>query len=72
MEIRFKIKVYISTANEGRTDDDIEIQGKRLALELQKFLNDSAPSVNYRISFLGHSMGGIIVRTALCYLENIE
>lgn len=68
LEIRFKVKVFISTCNEGRTDDDIETQGKRLALELQRYLNESSPSFNYKLSFVGHSMGGIIIRTALCYL----
>lgn len=72
LEIRFKTKVFISTCNEGRTDDDLETQGKRFALELQRFLNDSAPSFNYKLSFIGHSMGGIIIRTALCYLEKID
>ena len=68
LEIRFQCKVFISTINEGRTEDDIEVLGKRFALELQRFLNDSSPSLNYKLSFIGHSMGGIIVRTALCYL----
>lgn len=72
LEIRFKSKVLISTSNEGRTEDDIETQGKRLALELQRYLNDSSPSLNYKLSFVGHSMGGIVVRTALCYLENVS
>jgi triacylglycerol esterase/lipase EstA (alpha/beta hydrolase family) len=72
LEIRFKTKVFISTCNEGRTDDDIEIQGRRLALELQRYLNDSTPTSNYKLSFIGHSMGGVIIRTALCYLQNVD
>lgn len=73
LEIRFsEIKVFISTCNEGRTEDSIEVLGRRFALELQKFINNSSPSYNYKLSFIGHSMGGLIVRTALCYLENIS
>lgn len=68
LEIKFKVKVYISTCNEGRTEDALEVMGKRLAVELQSFLNRSERSLNYKLSFIGHSMGGIIIRTALCYL----
>lgn len=72
LEIRFKVQVLISTINEGRTEDSIEILGKRFALELQRYLNDSQPTANYKLSFIGHSMGGLIIRTGLCFLDNVE
>jgi hypothetical protein len=37
LEIRFKAKVFISNSNEGRTDDNVEAMGKRLAIELARY-----------------------------------
>ncbi len=40
LEIRFKAKVFISSANEGRTDDNVEAMGKRLAVELARYFEN--------------------------------
>jgi hypothetical protein len=32
LEIKYNCRVFISSANEGRTDDSIEVSGKRLAI----------------------------------------
>lgn len=46
----------------------IETQAGRLALEISDFLSNRMGQDQYKISFIGHSMGGIIVRAAIKYL----
>jgi alpha-beta hydrolase superfamily lysophospholipase len=44
--------------------------GARLSMEVKKytdFLNKP-----FKLSFIGHSMGGIIIRSALKYLRSLE
>jgi len=59
----------LSISNEFDTDDSIEAMGARLAQELDQFLNlhvRRRPSRQLgRLSFVGHSLGGLIVRSAL-------
>lgn len=59
-----------SSANEDYTDGDIEHMGKNLAKEVFSFL-ESEENVNLigRISFIGYSLGGVIIRAALPHLE---
>lgn len=46
--------------------------GRRLADELHRFmLSLNELSVIERISFIGHSLGGIIIRAALQYLGDL-
>ena len=43
--------------------------GKNLALEVRNYVNEWCPGkVLGRISFIGHSLGGVIIRAALIYL----
>ena len=72
MEIRYNCRVFISSTNEGRTDDSIENSGKRLAIELNNFFKTVEFGPGTRISFVGHSMGGIIIRSALSYIKNLD
>jgi len=61
----------ISTANEGQTDGDISEMGHRLSEEVHYFIQEYCPgSACGRINFVGHSLGGLIIRSALPYLEN--
>ncbi len=66
----FKVKLYISSSNEARTEGDIDEMGQRLAhetdIELSKY-----PDIP-KICFLGHSMGGVIIRSALPRLEKYK
>lgn len=59
-----------SSKNEDHTEEDIEKMGKRLADEVVQFIDDwcvqTRPS---KISFVGHSLGGLIIRAALPHLS---
>ena len=59
----------MSQANEDKTDTDIMEQGQRLAQEVKNYINQACQDVHIsKISFIGHSLGGLIVRAALPYL----
>lgn len=59
-----------SSANEDNTDDDIDAMGLKLAGEVMNYINEWVPNKTLaRLSFIGHSMGGLIIRAALPYLE---
>lgn len=51
-------------SNEGRTEGDINDMSERLARETMNFIQhmNNLPA---KISFVGHSMGGVIIRGAL-------
>lgn len=64
-----KTHYLCSTANEDDSDCDIKEMGKRLAEEVKAFIGDicndqSGPEMS-RLSFIAHSVGGLIVRSAL-------
>jgi len=62
-----------SSQNEDQTEGDIFDMGKNLANEVTMFINDWCPgSCLGRISFVGHSLGGLIIRAALPYLEEFS
>jgi hypothetical protein len=46
--------------------------GKRLAVELNHLFKTVEFTLQTRISFVGHSMGGIIIRSALSYIKNLH
>ena len=59
-----------SSSNEDRTDGDVSAMGHRLATEVIEFIHEYLPgSFLGRLSFIGHSLGGLIIRAALPYLE---
>lgn len=70
LEIRHKVRAYISVSNIGKTEESIDSCGKRLAIEVTKMTD--ILNGRFKISFIGHSMGGIIIRSALRYLSNIK
>jgi hypothetical protein len=58
----------IATSNERQTDGNIEMMGHRLAVEVMDKINtleSSSSSVVRRLSFIGHSLGSVIIRSAL-------
>jgi len=59
--------IYSSSANEDQTDGDIESMGTRLVMELRDFIEKHSTSfyIISRVSFITHSLGGLIVRAAL-------
>ena len=59
----------VSSSNRKKSDDDIYTMGKRLADEVKQYINDSIPLTYLsRISFIGFSLGGLVIRAALPYL----
>jgi pimeloyl-ACP methyl ester carboxylesterase len=65
-----KVRVYTSSSNEGRTEGDIDSMGMRLAAEIDYELakHSNIP----KLCLLGHSMGGLIIRSALPRLEKYK
>ena len=56
-------QVLVSSANSGKTEESVSACGSRLAGEVVSHLK-SNPGIG-RISFVGHSLGGVIIRAAL-------
>jgi predicted alpha/beta hydrolase family esterase len=61
----------ISKANEDMTKKKIGQMGKDLANEIKKYINESKSKFS-KISFIGHSLGGVIIRTALPHLPQYK
>ena len=59
-----------SSANEEHTEGDIMEMGVRLAQEVNNYIAQYCPDFSLgKISFIAHSLGGLIVRSSLPYLE---
>lgn len=55
----------MASSNEGKTDGDILEMGDRLAKEVRKYVMEFCPGDQLgKLSFIGHSMGGLICRAA--------
>eukprot|EP00347_Sterkiella_histriomuscorum_P011541 403372061 len=62
-----------STANEQDTDGNILDMGYKLSQEVHQYVRESCPGHNLsRLTFIGHSLGGLIIRAALPYLEKYK
>ncbi len=62
-----------SKINEDFTDYDIMDMGTRLASEVKSYILDWCPGNSLaRISFIGHSLGGVIIRSALPHLHEFK
>lgn len=58
--------------NEGETEGDINEMGERLAREVLGYIEEWCPGQSLqKVSFIGHSLGGVIIRRALPYLISI-
>ena len=60
-----------SEANEEMDKKNIADMGKDLATEVSKFISSSNQHIS-KISFMGHSLGGIIIRAALEHLKHLR
>ncbi|KAF7803665.1 protein FAM135B-like isoform X1 [Senna tora] len=67
-----KVHFLMSESNEDRTSEDFREMGSRLAKEVISFLNKKISKAsmsgnlkNIKLSFVGHSIGNLIIRTAL-------
>src|SRR5574343_17191 len=59
-----------SSANEEHTEGDIFEMGVRLSQEVNSYISQYCPGSSLgKISFIAHSLGGLIVRSALPFLE---
>ena len=58
----------VSSSNDGHTDWDIISLGKSLASEVQTHISRYCQGSLRRLSFIGHSLGGVIVRSAVRFL----
>lgn len=59
-----------SSSNEDHTEGDIGEMGVRLAQEVNNYISQYCPGTSLgKISFITHSMGGLIARASLPYLE---
>lgn len=60
----------LSKSNEKQTDGDIQKMGENLANEVNEFIDMYCPAGSLGwLSFIAHSMGGLITRAALPLLE---
>jgi hypothetical protein len=62
----------VSEANHNNTENWIEEMGEKLAKEISNKIDSYCPDSLGRLSFIGHSMGGIIIRAALPFLEKYK
>jgi pimeloyl-ACP methyl ester carboxylesterase len=63
------VAIHCSVNNAGRkTFDGLDVMGERLANEVKEVISRT-PSAT-KISFLGHSLGGLISRSAISHLYN--
>ncbi|KAE9603800.1 putative protein FAM135, alpha/Beta hydrolase [Lupinus albus] len=67
-----KIEVLMSEANEDKTSGDFREMGQRLAQEVVSFVKNKMDKASkyenlgdIKISFVGHSIGNLIIRTAI-------
>jgi len=43
--------------------------GERLAKEVKNYIAEWCPDLLTKLSFIGHSLGGVIIRSALPHLQ---
>lgn len=66
-----KVKILSASCNDAKSNTDIEQMGINLASEVENWIDQDRPE-NFRLSFIGHSLGGIVIRTALSHLEKLS
>ncbi|KAF0732381.1 hypothetical protein Ae201684_010490 [Aphanomyces euteiches] len=62
--------VVQSSANTHKTHTGVRQMGTNLAIELLDILKDHRTQDNHKLTIVGHSLGGIIGRYALIYLQH--
>ena len=73
-----RVLFLCSTSNEELTEGPIEVMGKNLAKEVKSYIREWCYSKDHktlymsRLSFVGHSLGGLIIRSALPFLEEYK
>jgi triacylglycerol esterase/lipase EstA (alpha/beta hydrolase family) len=65
-----EVMFLMSSANEEHTEGDITVMGVKLAHEINQHITEYCPgNCLNKISFIAHSLGGVISRAALPYLQ---
>ncbi|CAD8167754.1 unnamed protein product [Paramecium pentaurelia] len=63
----------LSKCNQDNTEQDIMVMGEKLALEVKLWIKEWCPKENFsKLSFIGHSLGGLIIRASLQYLTKYK
>lgn len=62
----------LSRANEGHTDGSILEMGIRLSKEIKEFIRTYSSILIDKVSFVGHSLGGLIIRASLPHLPELR
>lgn len=71
--VNFPNNLYLcSSVNENNTECSIYVLGQRLAQEVMGYLKENCVLNLGRISFIGHSLGGLVIRAALVHLEEFS
>lgn len=58
----------MSKHNEEMTDGNIADMGRNLSQEVKQYINDYLKTTQFKLTFIGHSLGGVIIRAALPHL----
>jgi len=69
----FDSMFFLSAIDENECESDIHKMGEKMAKDLMKYLDDKG--VNFpllEINFFGHSLGGLVIRAALPFLEKFK
>ena len=65
--------ILSSEANEENSDQDLSVLGSKLSKEVLTYIEENCPGSSLgRLSFIGHSLGGLIVRAALKHLMHLR
>mmetsp|Transcript_26681 Transcript_26681/g.48059 ORF Transcript_26681/g.48059 Transcript_26681/m.48059 type:complete len:665 (-) Transcript_26681:1697-3691(-) len=63
---------YCSSCNEGDTGNSIEMMGERLSIEVFNYVEEWVKGDLAKLSFIGHSIGGLIIRSALPHFGSLR
>eukprot|EP01063_Lacrimia_lanifica_P037108 TRINITY_DN7527_c0_g1_i1.p1 TRINITY_DN7527_c0_g1~~TRINITY_DN7527_c0_g1_i1.p1 ORF type:complete len:1093 (+),score=292.44 TRINITY_DN7527_c0_g1_i1:526-3804(+) len=58
------VELYLAKEVEGKSDQPLDVQGDVLATELVEYIKAERMRLR-KLSFIGHSMGGLVIRAAL-------
>lgn len=62
-----------SSINEENTEGNIQEMGEKLSTEVINFISENCPENTLgRLSFVGHSLGGLIIRACLPFLDKYQ
>ena len=63
----------LSDSNENDTENDLAMMGLNLANEIKEYISSNITKNSLKcINFIGHSLGGLIIRAALPHLEDYK